>query len=154
MAEHPEIAPYIPEIAPEDAGIIRDILADILPAGCKVHVFGSRAGTGAGRAHRGSGLDLALESSAGSLPAVMLARLRDAFTGSRLPYRVDVLDVNAISEDFRARIRPQFVPFPFHDPRAPALRFTDEQGRPFPDWKIKRLGEGGGFFKRQRYFQG
>ena len=138
MAEHPEIAP-------EDAGIIRDILADILPAGCKAHVSGSRAGTGAGRAHRGSGLDIALESSAGPLPAVMLARLRDAFTGSRLPCTVDVLDVNAISADFRARIRPQFVPFPFHDPEAPALRFRDAQGRPFPDWQVKRLGEVGHF---------
>ncbi|MBC6404469.1 MAG: nucleotidyltransferase domain-containing protein [Rhodospirillales bacterium] len=99
-----------PEIAAAEARIVRDVLAESLPAGCKVRVFGSRA---TGRVHRGSDLDLALEGPAGPLPAVTLSRLKDAFTESRLPYRVDLVDLSAVSEDFRSRIRRQAVPFSF-----------------------------------------
>jgi len=136
MTQKPEST--LLEIAPAEAGIIRDILADALPVGCKVWVFGSRA---AGKAHRGSDLDLALEGQAGPLPAVTLSRLRDAFTESRLPYTVDVLDLNAVGDDFRGMIRRQAVPFPVRDRSRPALRFRDDTGQAFPDWENSRLGD-------------
>ncbi|MBC6417228.1 MAG: nucleotidyltransferase domain-containing protein [Rhodospirillales bacterium] len=100
--------PRKPEIAAAEARIVREVLAEILPAGWTVLVFGSRA---TGRAHRGSDLDLALEGPAAPLPAVTLSRLKDAFTESRLPYRVDLVDLGAVGEDFRSRVRRQAIPF-------------------------------------------
>ena len=131
-----------PDIAPHEFRIVRDILTDSLPDGCKVWAFGSRA---TGKAHRGSDLDLALEWSGGVLPSETLCKAKDAFTESRLPYSVDVLDLNAVSDAFRQVIRRQAIAFALEGPQpgeaAPRLRFRDDRGQPFPDWEVKRLGE-------------
>jgi type I restriction enzyme S subunit len=81
---------------------IRAILSDHVPD-CEVRVFGSR------RTHRAkpySDLDLALVG-ADRLDYRKVAALKRAFQESDLPFRVDVLDWNAISESFRGTIEAQ-----------------------------------------------
>ena len=68
--------------------------------------FGSRT---AGHAKRFSDLDVALEVENG-VPIETLARLRDAFSESDLPIKVDVVDWNALDPEFRSAIMPRRVP--------------------------------------------
>ena len=68
------------DVTAGEFALIRDLLDDALPTGCRAWVFGSRA---KGRAHWGSDLDLALEA-AGPLPGDALRKIRQALTESRL----------------------------------------------------------------------
>lgn len=74
-------------------------------AGRKVWAFGSRA-TGQ-RVKRFSDLDLAIEGPELSLHESAL--LAEAFDESRLPFKVDVVQLAAITPEFRTRIRPSLV---------------------------------------------
>jgi type I restriction enzyme S subunit len=114
---------------------IRDILAGILPPGCRVWVFGSRAKN---TARFNSDLDLALEASkAAPLPKNTLAKLKDIFTDAPLPYRVDVLDISEVSDAFQAIIRQQAVAFPLVvEKKVPKLRFPGFQDT----WESTTLG--------------
>lgn len=70
-----------------------------------VWAFGSRA---AGeRVKRYSDLDLAIEGAELGLRA--MGKLAEAFDESRLPFKVDILEVAAITPDFLARIEPDKV---------------------------------------------
>lgn len=80
--------------------MVRDILARHLP-GLDVRAFGSRV---EGTAGKTSDLDLVLMTDR-PLPLEVIGRLRDAFSESDLPFRVDLVDWSAIGEDFRAVIR-------------------------------------------------
>jgi predicted nucleotidyltransferase len=73
-----------------------------------VQVFGSRA---RGGATPFSDLDLALFAE-GPVDPALLARLADAFEESSLPWRVDLIDWNAISDSFRDAIRSDLVAMP------------------------------------------
>lgn len=84
---------------------VRAILAGHLPAGVAVLVFGSRA---RGGAKRFSDLDLALNGAAVLEPA-LIGRLATAFEHSDLPWRVDLVDLHALSPTFRAAIEPELV---------------------------------------------
>lgn len=84
---------------------VRAILAAHLPAGVVVRVFGSRA---RGGAKRFSDLDLALEGAAVLDPA-LIGVLAAAFEESDLPWRVDLVDLHALSPGFRAAIEPELV---------------------------------------------
>ena len=84
---------------PEEA-TIRAILRQHLPAGTQVMVFGSRAG---GACKPWSDLDLALDAGE-LLPLALLAELAEAFAESPLPWKVDLLDLNAVSDEFRAKV--------------------------------------------------
>jgi predicted nucleotidyltransferase len=68
--------------------------------GVEVWAFGSRVG---GRARKFSDLDIALVASDKDekLDWRRIEALKDAFAGSDLPFIVDVLDINAVSEEFR-----------------------------------------------------
>jgi len=80
------------------------ILQTRLP-GRRVWAFGSRA-TGK-RVRRFSDLDLAIEGE--ELPLELMGALRDALDESRLPFKVDVVDLATATPEFRARIEPEMV---------------------------------------------
>jgi len=84
------------DLRPDHLGIVMDILRRHLP-GREVWAFGSRA-SGAARPH--SDLDLAVMGDA-PLDFATLATLRDAFSESNLPFRVDVVDWASADEPFR-----------------------------------------------------
>ncbi len=85
---------------------VRCILAEQIP-GYEVRVFGSRV---EGRAKPHSDLDLAI---VGEKPVDLatLSRLKEAFEDSDLPIRVDLLDWNAISDEFRQAIQKSYEIF-------------------------------------------
>ena len=76
--------------------ILKNILRSFVPY-CEVRVFGSRV-NGTNRDY--SDLDLAIIGE-GIMDNRSLWKLKNAFMESRLPFRVDVLDYNAASENFR-----------------------------------------------------
>ena len=96
------------DMRPDHEALVRDILLARLPKGVRVWVFGSRA---TWRAKPYSDLDLALEASE-PLPAALVDDLVDEFRESDLPWKVDVLDLNAIAPTFRAIIDKDRVVFP------------------------------------------
>jgi predicted nucleotidyltransferase len=79
--------------------IVHDILQRCIPER-KVWAFGSRA-TGA-RLKRFSDLDLAIE---GKLTLAERARLADEFDESSLPFKVDIVELDEVEEDFRQRVQ-------------------------------------------------
>ena len=70
--------------------------AGVSPA--RLHFFGSRV---RGEARRGSDLDVVIEATR-ALSLSDMARLKEAFDDSRLPYRIDVSDYQRLDPDFRA----------------------------------------------------
>jgi uncharacterized protein len=82
---------------------IKRILSELAPD-CEVRAFGSRV---EGKAKKYSDLDLVLIGSV-KLGWQRIGRLKDAFAASNLPMTVDVIDYNAISEEFRQIINKQY----------------------------------------------
>ena len=80
------------------------ILQRYLP-GRMVWAFGSRA-TGQ-RVRRFSDLDLAVGGEGLSLD--VSARLHEALDESRLPFKVDIVDLSSLTPEFRARIESEMV---------------------------------------------
>lgn len=83
--------------------IIRAILAAHVP-GVEARAFGSRV---SGVPKDYSDLDLALVGAA-KLDTVVMANLRAAFEESDIPFRVDVMDWHAVSEEFRKVILAKY----------------------------------------------
>lgn len=83
--------------------IIREILYKHVPD-CEVRAFGSRV---TGRAKDYSDLDLVVVCKK-KLAGDILYGLKEDFEESDLPFRVDVLDWNAISEEFRRVIEKKY----------------------------------------------
>ena len=94
------------DIRPDHLEIVQDILREHLPAGFRVSVFGSRANW---TTKDSSDLDLAVEG-AGKLDDKAMVGLEIAFEESDLPYTVDVVDLNAISPEFKRIVEDQKVP--------------------------------------------
>ena len=92
------------DLRPDQLATVRAILQAEVPD-CVVWVFGSRAKW---TARDTSDLDLAIVS-AGRLPSARLGRLREAFEGSYLPFKVDVVDLHRVSDEFRRIIQQQCV---------------------------------------------
>lgn len=92
------------DLRPEHLGIVSRILASFLP-GYEVKAFGSRTN---GTAGQFSDLDL-LVLTEGPLDYALLGHVRDAFSDSDLPFRVDVVDSATVGADFRALITPSLV---------------------------------------------
>jgi len=86
---------------------VREVLEGALP-GATVAVFGSRV---TGRARPYSDLDL-LVLEPPSLSWAQRADLRDAFEASRLPFKVDVVDVASLAEGMASRVRAEALPLP------------------------------------------
>jgi len=92
------------DLVGEDMRIVTQILSLRVPDR-PVYAFGSRA---TGQARRRSDLDLAI---GGATPLTLRQRalLADDFEESDLPIKVDVLDLNAVSPEFRQRIERDFI---------------------------------------------
>lgn len=93
-------------IDPAHLRIVEEILKSHLPAGARVVVFGSRAG---GQAKPFSDLDLAIDAGR-RLTLAESADLREAFSESDLPWKVDFLDRHAAPEHFLKVIESASVP--------------------------------------------
>ena len=87
-------------LSAEQRRIVLAILRANLPPCARVWAYGSRA---TGRAGRFSDLDLAIDADR-PLSVDETARLREAFTESDLPFRVDLLDWQTIDAGFRLTI--------------------------------------------------
>jgi type I restriction enzyme S subunit len=85
------------DIAERHLKTIRRILGEHA-AGCEVRAFGSRV---SGTAKDYSDLDLAIIGEE-KLPRRVKMLLREAFEESDPPFRVDIVDYNAISDSFRS----------------------------------------------------
>jgi predicted nucleotidyltransferase len=71
----------------------------------EVFFFGSRV---RGTASRTSDIDIAV-LPAGALPHGLLAEIREDLDESRVPYRVEVIDLSATDAGFRDRVRREGV---------------------------------------------
>ena len=92
------------DAAPIDLETVRRILREHAPE-LEVRAFGSRVSW---TARETSDLDLALMTDE-PLDAARMAVLRSAFTDSRLPFRVDVVDWAGVSDGFRKVIESEYV---------------------------------------------
>ena len=92
------------DLPPADLETVRRILRDHAP-GLEARAFGSRVSW---TARETSDLDLVLMTES-PLDAGGMAALRAAFSGSDLPFRVDVADWATVSKDFRAVIEREYV---------------------------------------------
>ena len=82
---------------------IKRILAEYV-ADCEVLAFGSR---GNGTAKKHSDMDLAIVGKSKIKRRVKML-LREAFEESNLPFRIDIVDYNTISDAFRAIISEKY----------------------------------------------
>ena len=89
------------DLAPQYLSTVKAVLNAVVP-GLLVSAFGSRV---TGRAKKHSDLDLAVQGDQ-ALDWRQLARLREAFEESDLPFRVDVVDWLACSAQFRLHASP------------------------------------------------
>ncbi len=92
------------DIAPADLVTVQGILSQYVP-GLEVRAFGSRVSW---NARTTSDLDLALLTTE-PLDFALKADLREAFAKSDLPFRVDIVDWAATSEDFQDVIEQEYV---------------------------------------------
>ena len=88
--------------------LVYNILRKHLPSNIRVWVFGSRAKQ---TAYNGSDLDLAVEGEE-PIDYNILINLSIAFDDSDLPYTVDVIDLNAVSDRFKKIIDEQKILLP------------------------------------------
>ena len=127
------------DIRADHLEIVQDILSEHLPPDVKVWVFGSRANW---TTKDSSDLDLALEGT-GKVDRKVKGELMDAFEDSDLPYTVDIVDMNQVSDSFRQIVDVQKILWPF----------VNSQANQGTEWMQKTLGEicdlqGGSVFPR------
>lgn len=94
------------DISPDHLKVVEEILHKNLPPGVAVWVFGSRVSWATSDS---SDLDLALE---GDIGHDTILALEMAFEESSLPYTVDIIDLDQISDSFRRIVDAQKVIFP------------------------------------------
>jgi type I restriction enzyme S subunit len=92
------------DLSPDHLALVKQILAGHVPA-LEVRAFGSRV-TGQARAY--SDLDLVIVSRQ-KIERATLHRLEEAFAASDLPFRVDVLDWQRLSQSFRGLVEQAYV---------------------------------------------
>ncbi|MBY0280912.1 MAG: nucleotidyltransferase domain-containing protein [Alphaproteobacteria bacterium] len=98
------------DMTPDQAKIVKKILKTILSPESKVWVFGSRA---KGKTKPFSDLDLAIDCEQKPLSIETMADLREAFDESELPYKVDIVDINATTPEFLEMINTDKIVFDF-----------------------------------------
>ena len=84
--------------------ILKDIINDIVP-GCRVYIFGSRAKK---TSWKYSDVDLLICGDNELTPKERYA-LAEALDESDIPFRVDIVDVHELSEDFKQSIKNDCV---------------------------------------------
>ncbi len=90
-----------------ELAIVHSILARCLPAGFRTYAFGSRAS--GSRLKPWSDLDLAIEGPE-RLPRSVEGALRDEFDEALLDWKVEIIDLNGVSPEFREIVDAQKVP--------------------------------------------
>ena len=88
--------------------MVQDVLRAHLPRDVRVWVFGSHANW---TTKDSSDLDLALEGAT-RVEHRTISALAAAFEESDLPYTVDVVDLNAVSRNFKKIVEDQRIPLP------------------------------------------
>ncbi len=88
------------KLSDSELKLIKSILAVQIP-GYKVKAFGSRI---SGKAETYSDLDLVVIGKS-KLSLEQKAHLKDAFSESNLPFRVDISDWNTLSDEFKKIIK-------------------------------------------------
>lgn len=96
------------DIRPDHLAIVWQVLREHAPADAQFWVFGSRAKW---TTKDFSDLDLAIDASR-PLTKRELSTLQDAFEESDLPYKVDLVDLQTVSESFKAIIDEHKLPLP------------------------------------------
>lgn len=91
------------DVAPSYLKMILDILQKHIP-GYEVRAFGSRI---TGTAKKYSDLDLVVVGKT-KIAKKIFYSLKDEFEESDLPFRVEIMDWHAISNDFREIIETQY----------------------------------------------
>ncbi len=95
------------DLKPNHRKLVQEILRKRLSASSRVWVFGSRA---TGKSKPYSDLDLAIDQDT-PMPFSLSAALSLDFEESHLPFKVDIVDLKSISEEFRRRIENDKIPF-------------------------------------------
>ena len=98
------------DVTMQEYKIIKDILNYYLKD-CNVYVFGSRAKN---TTRFNSDIDLAIESKM-RIDQNILIDLKESFSNSDLPYSVDIVDLNHISESFKELINQEKKVFPLKE---------------------------------------
>ncbi|MDR2428683.1 MAG: nucleotidyltransferase domain-containing protein [Candidatus Margulisbacteria bacterium] len=93
-------------ISEKQLATIKQILTKQKLGDGAAYVFGSRA-KGTARAY--SDLDLAVDNNGDTVPPKTILRLLLDFENSLLPYKVDVVDLNSISAEFKSLIAADLV---------------------------------------------
>ncbi|PLX67086.1 MAG: hypothetical protein C0603_10515 [Denitrovibrio sp.] len=121
------------DVTAQEYEIIHSILEDYLQK-ADVYVFGSRAKQ---TSRFNSDLDLAIDANE-LVSKETLIDLKEDFNDSNLRYSVDIVDINAIDENFRKLVDAEKVMFASFDKKTiPSLRFPEFTG----EWEEKRLNE-------------
>ncbi len=95
------------DVSPKEYQIISDILIKYLPKDVQVFVFGSRAKN---QTKFNSDLDLAIKSKI-KIDQKTIYNLKEDLIDAPIAYKIDILDLNDIDEDFKKTIEPDFVEF-------------------------------------------
>jgi len=97
------------QLEEKDLNIAKKLLKmELEGTNSKVYVFGSRA---EGTAQKFSDLDLAIDFNGKKMPEGIKFELENFFEASNISMRVDIVDLNAISENFKKIISPSLQEF-------------------------------------------
>lgn len=94
-------------ITENDKKFIASVVQKHLPQ-AKIWCFGSRA---RGDHKNTSDLDLLIDNKGLPIDLNTLGNIKEALTQSFLIYKVDIVDGQRISDDFKAKIKSELVPF-------------------------------------------
>ena len=94
----------LPDLDPKYLAIVDDVLHSHVPD-LEVWAFGSRV---TGNAKKTSDLDIAIISDE-PIDLVLLSNIRDAFSESNLPFKVDVVDFVSVSPGFQRLIEKEKI---------------------------------------------
>jgi len=120
------------DISTVEYKIIHEILTRHLNLEYKVWVFGSRVKN---QVKHNSDLDLAIEYSS-KLDLKLLRKIKRELEESKLPFKVDVLDLSSATEEFKMLIEKDMIPFPLkYLDKVPQLRFKEFSG----EWEEQRV---------------
>ena len=100
---------HFPNISPDDLQIVHFVIKHYLSTDARIYVFGSRSKPTPCK--RFSDLDLAIDAGR-ELTSREVGRLKDAFSISDLIYRVDIVDMNSVSDHFKKIIEAEMVELP------------------------------------------
>jgi len=101
------------QLEEKDLNIAKKLLKmELEGTNSKVYVFGSRT---KGTARKFSDLDLAIDFNGQKMPREIKSELENFFEASFISMKVDIVDLNNISENFKKIITPdlqKFLSFP------------------------------------------